>query len=66
MIRAIKWLATPTVCLDLKFLQALIILAIDFPGGKRNRSIKISAQLGIRKCIAIVKEATRKIFKHVY
>ena len=30
-------------------------VAIDFPGGKRNRNKKIRAQLRILKCIAIVK-----------
>ena len=41
----------------------LNVLAIDFPGGKRNRNMKIRAQLRILKCIAIVKEATRKVLK---
>ena len=47
-------------------LENVIILAIDFPGGKRNRNIKIRAKLRILKCIAIVKEATRKVLKHAY
>ena len=46
--------------------QTQLILAIDFPGGKRNCNIKIRAQLRILKCIARVKEATRKVLKHVY
>ena len=49
-----------------KHLNHCIVLAIDFPGGKRNRNIKIRAQLRILKCIAIVKEATRKVLKHDY
>ena len=40
-------------------------MAIDFPGWKRNRNIKIRAQLRILKCIAVVKVATRKVLKHV-
>ena len=43
-----------------------LILAIDFPGGKRNRNIKIRAQLRILKCIAIVKEASQNVLKHFY
>ena len=39
------------------------ILAIDFPGGKRNHNIKIRTQIRILKCIAIVKEASRKVLK---
>ena len=31
-----------------------------------NRNIKIRDQLRILKCIAIVKEASRKVLKHVY
>ena len=31
-----------------------------------NRNIKIRAQLRILKSIAIVKEASRKVLKHVY
>ena len=46
--------------------RLVIILAIDFPGGKHNRNIKIRAQLRILKCIAIVKEASRKLLKYVY
>ena len=41
-----------------------VILAIDFPGGKRNRNKKIRAQLRILS--AIVKEESRKVLKHVY
>ena len=41
-------------------------LAIDFPGGKCNCNIKIRTQLRICNCIAIVKEATQKVLKHVY
>ena len=31
----------------------VVMTAIDFPGGKRNRNKKIRAQLRILKCIAI-------------
>ena len=47
-------------------MNAFLILAIDFPGGKRNRNIKIRAQLRILKCIAIVKEASQNVLKHIY
>ena len=53
--------------MQLSLLECMdILLAIDFAGGKRNRTIKIRAQLRILKCIAIVKEATRKVLKHNY
>ena len=52
--------------IDITRLRSIIILAADFPGGKRNRNIKIRAQLRILKCIAIVKKASRKVLKHVY
>ena len=42
------------------------ILAIDLPCGKHNHNIKIRGQLRILKCITIVKEASRKVLKHVY
>ena len=41
----------------------IVILAIDSLGEKHNRNIKVRAQLRILKCIAIVKEASRKVLK---
>ena len=47
-------------------IHMVIILAIDFPGGKCNHNIKITAQLRILMCIAMLKEASQKVLKHVY
>ena len=41
------------------------ILVIDSPGGKRNRKIKINAQLRIFKCKPMIKDNLRTLSKYV-
>ena len=47
-------------------INMIAMLVIDFPSGKCNLNTKIKAQLRILKCIVVLKEASRKVLKHVY